>query len=89
MSKCAYCGGNNFHTAFCEIPEREQAELANVLHYEALEAENARLTQKFDQAMLLVRDVTSNHRVPDSPDYNECDIDPCMLCIKAEALAAD
>lgn len=39
-----------------------------------------------EKALDLLNEVMRSHADPDSPDYNECDKDPCAWCTEAKEL---
>jgi len=43
-------------------------------------------TTKLQKALALLDEVCSWHRDEESPDYNECDKEPCQFCIEVKNL---
>lgn len=60
MSKCAYCGGNDFHTVFCDVPSQELQTASERAEITRLRAEVERLKSQINAAEMVVELVNTD-----------------------------
>lgn len=58
--------------------------------FKRLTDENARLKGGVTtKALAMLKEAALHHTVRDSPDYNECEVSPCMFCLKVAELGGE